>query len=100
MLSSSQCVAQQGGGENSFLTPRLGFKAESVIMADVEEAPLAPHRLLPPDSMVVEAPRIQMNIDWSAVDLESITLPPGEDMGIKRLGVDVFFPPYNSCFLT
>jgi len=50
--------------------------------------------------MVAEAPRIQMNIDWSAVDLESITLPPGEDMGIKRLGVDVCFPPYNSCFLT
>lgn len=51
-------------------------------MADVAEAPEAPHRLVPPDMM--EQPRIQLNIDWSAVDLESIVLPPGEDCGIKR----------------
>lgn len=52
-------------------------------MADVEEAPMAPHMLMPPD-MGMEQPRVLLNIDWSSVDLESIVLPPGEDMGIKR----------------
>ncbi|CAM6084442.1 unnamed protein product [Calypogeia fissa] len=49
-------------------------------MADVAEAPVAPH-LLAPDMR--EEPRVQVNVDWSQVDLESIELPEGEDFGIK-----------------
>lgn len=51
-------------------------------MADVEEAP---HSMVPPGTAVEEEqPRIQLNIDWGNVDLDSIVLPPGDDMGIKR----------------
>lgn len=32
---------------------------------------------------VIEPPRINLNIDWSQVDLDSVVLPPGEDCGIK-----------------
>ncbi|BBN19832.1 translation initiation factor 3 subunit B [Marchantia polymorpha subsp. ruderalis] len=46
---------------------------------DVEEMPMAPHMLAP--DMVVE-PRVQVNIDWSQVDLDSIELPEGENFGI------------------
>lgn len=54
-------------------------------MAEVQEAPQAPHSIVPPGMAAEEdKPRIQLNIDWSNVDLDSIVLPPGDDMGIKR----------------
>lgn len=53
-------------------------------MADLAEAPVAPHHLVAPDMR--EEPRVQVNIDWSQVDVDSIELPEGEDFGIKRYG--------------
>uniref|UniRef100_A0A0D6QWQ8 Eukaryotic translation initiation factor 3 subunit B n=1 Tax=Araucaria cunninghamii TaxID=56994 RepID=A0A0D6QWQ8_ARACU len=43
-------------------------------MAETMEAPLPAHRL---------GNDLQINIDFSQVDLDSIQLPPGEDFGIK-----------------
>lgn len=56
-------------------------------MADVQVAPTAPHNMVPPgmeEEEEEQQPRIQLNIDWGNVDLDSIVLPPGDDMGIKR----------------
>ncbi|KAL3690224.1 hypothetical protein R1sor_016533 [Riccia sorocarpa] len=47
--------------------------------AQVEQMPAAPHTLAPDN---VPEPRVQVNIDWSQVDLDSIELPEGEDFGI------------------
>jgi hypothetical protein len=57
-----------------------------ISMADVQVAPPAPHTMVPPgmEGEEEQQPRIQLNIDWGNVDLDSIVLPPGEDMGIKR----------------
>lgn len=54
-------------------------------MADVQVAPPAPHNMVLPgiEGEEEQQPRIQLNIDWGNVDLDSIVLPPGEDMGIK-----------------
>lgn len=56
-------------------------------MADVQSAPTAPHNMVPPGMAEEDGDqptRVQLNIDWGNVDLDSIVLPPGDDMGIKR----------------